>query len=131
MACWSRIITAVSLAGVAGCSDTPTCCIDNYPPTYALVYGAVRGASGQPAASVLVRAGDAVGVVTDSAGRFRLPTLLHGFGPVTLPVPVTAYRTDASRHLIDSSRVTASIPFFATEPPRDSARVDLVVPWVP
>ena len=93
--------------------------------------GAVVGAVIVLAINIPVRAGEAVGVRTDSAGRYRLPTLVHGMSATTLTLPVTAYRTDPSRGLVDSSRVSASILFFATKPPRDSTRVDLVVPWLP
>jgi hypothetical protein len=125
------LLTAIAFCVSVGCSDAPTCCLDNYPPSYALLYGTVRGASGRPAEGVLVQAGEVAGVRTDGGGRYRLPTVVHGVGGATLVWPVKAYRTDPSRGLVDSSSVSASIPFFASDPPRDSARVDLVAPWVP
>lgn len=135
MAHCSKIAIAGALAGalaaLSACSDTSACCVDDYPPAYALLYGTVRGASGQPAAGVLVRAGDGTGVVTDGTGRYRLSTLLHGMGTGTLSIDVAAYRTDAARGLVDSTRVRASVPFFAGQPPPDSTRVDLVVGWAP
>ena len=122
-------LAAVLAAGaVSGCSE-PTCCIDYYPATYALLYGTIRLASQAPAPNTLIRAGDGSGARTDSAGRYRLPTTLHGLSAGTSTLDVTVFRTDAQGRLVDSSAVQAQAPFFSTQPPRDSVQVNLVVPW--
>jgi hypothetical protein len=121
-------LTGLAWIWFIGCSE-PTCCIDNYPPAYALLYGTVRLASQAPAANTLVRAGDGVGVRTDSAGKYRLPTTIHGISRGQFSLTVTAFRADSLGRLVDSSSVQAQTPFFDREPPRDSARVDVVVPW--
>lgn len=125
------MLASLLLAGVVACSGPSACCTDNYPVTHALLYGAVRDSAGHPAPGVLVRAGDALGVVTDDAGRYRLATVLHGLTPGMRTIPVVAYRTDPVRGLVDSSRVEAMVPFFKAEPPQDSVRVDFVTSWVP
>jgi hypothetical protein len=111
-----------------GCSE-PSCCIDNYPASYALLYGTVRLASQAPATNTLVRAGDGAGVRTDSAGRYRLPTTMHGISARTWPLAVQVFRSDSQGRLVDSSTVEAQVPFFSTQPPRDSVQVNLVTPW--
>ena len=119
---------ALIMIAASGCSE-PSCCIDNYPATYALLYGTVRLASQAPAPNTLVRAGDGVRVRTDSEGRYRLPATIHGFSARTWPLVVHVYRSDSQGRLIDSSTVEAQVPFFSDRPPRDSVHVDVVAPW--
>ena len=127
MSKWKPAAT-LALAIAVSCSE-PTCCIDNYPASYALIYGTVRLASQAPATSTLVRAGDGLGVRTDADGHYRLLATSH-VPARTATIPVTVLRSDAQGRLVDSSAVQALVPFFATKPPRDSVQVDVFVPWV-
>jgi len=123
-----QLAATLAIGAASGCSE-PTCCIDDYPATYALLYGTIRLASQAPAPNTLVRAGDGLGVRTDSAGRYRLPTTLHGLSAGTSMVNVTVFRSDSQGRLVDSSAVQVQVPFFSTQPPRDSVQVNIVAPW--
>ena len=114
------------VASAISCSE-PQCCIDDYPATYAVLYGMVRLPSQAPASNVLVRAGEEAGVRTDADGRYRLATSLRGLSARVRPVTVTAFPPAGSVGLADSTRVEAPVPFFDTRPVRDSARVDIVL----
>lgn len=121
-------IAAALIVAAGGCSE-PSCCIDDYPASYALLYGTVRLASQAPASNTLVRAGDGSGVRTDAAGRYRLPTTMHGVSARTSLLAVQVFRSDAQGRLVDSSAVQAQVPFFSTQPPRDSVQVNIITPW--
>ena len=123
-----KLAAALVVTAASGCSE-PSCCIDNYPASYGLLYGTVRLASQAPAPNTLVRAGEGVGVRTDSSGRYRLPTTIHGVSARTWPLVIQVFRSDSQGRLIDSSAVEAQVPLFSTRPPRDSVQVNLVAPW--
>ena len=114
------------LASAVGCSE-PSCCIDRYPLTFAVVYGTVRLPSQLPAPNAIVRAPGGGGVRTDSAGRYRLAISLYGLPEGTWPLAMTAFRPDSAAGLADSTRVEARVPLFASQPVRDSGRVDIVL----
>lgn len=123
-----KLATGLALAAATACSK-PAVIIDNYPAAYALLYGTVRLASHAPAANALVRAGSGLGVRTDSAGQYRLPTSINGISPGTFPLDVKVFRVDSQGRLVDSMTVRTQVPFSSTQPPLDSARVDVLLPW--
>jgi len=123
-----RTLTALVVLTSAACSE-PTCCIDNYPVAYALIYGTVRLGSQSPAPNTLVHAGDGLQARTDAAGRYRLLVTSHAVSVGTWPLDVTVFRSDSQGRLVDSSMVEVQVPFATTQPPRDSVQVNFVVPW--
>jgi hypothetical protein len=122
------VVSIVGLLGVVGCNAAGSI-IDDYPATYALVYGSVQLRSGAPLADAIVRIGDGNGARTDAAGHYRLLATLHGVGPGSYPLDVKAYRTGATGAVVDSVEVGVQILFSPVSPPPDSVRVDLITPW--
>jgi hypothetical protein len=125
---WFKLAAGLSLLGVASCYG-PGAIVDDYPASYALLYGTVRDAAQAPVVNALVVTWNTLGARTDSVGRYRLPTTTMGISGGIMPSTVMVYRMGPSGPPTDSSSVAAQIPFFSSNPPPDSLRVDIVVGW--
>ncbi|HEX8850631.1 MAG TPA: hypothetical protein VF761_13970 [Gemmatimonadaceae bacterium] len=120
------LVIAASLA-VASCTSRD-CCVTESPAVYGRVYGVVETAAHVPAPDVFVQPEGSTAVPTDEHGAYVVDITVHGTPGTSVRLTVTARRLTPGGGQVDSTRVSAQVPVFATKPVTDSARVDLTLP---
>lgn len=120
------LTVAASLA-VASCTS-PACCGPESATVYGRVYGVVETAAHAPAPGVFVQPEGSTAVPTDENGAYAVDITVRGTPGTSVRLVVTARRLTPGGAQVDSTRVSAQVPVFATKPVGDSARVDLTLP---
>lgn len=112
---------------VASCTSRD-CCVTESPTVYGRVYGVVETAAHAPAPDVFVQPEGSTAVPTDENGAYAVDITVRGTPGTSVRLTVTARRLTPGGAQVDSSRVAAQVPVFATKPVTDSARVDFTLP---